>query len=275
MRGVGVSGLIKNLCSHCKRVRPLSQEEANLLAPYTHDLPKEAADPVGCPQCYHTGYFGREGVYEIIEFDRETAKMVRENKPISEIRDYLKKRGNFLISDHAVEKARQLIFSIKDIYEKILVEELSYGLEKEMEKQSIDPAAAETKGSKRKKEVSGVPSILVVEDDPDSRVLIEHLLKNRGYDVVLAKDGIEALLDLGRKDFGLIISDVDMPNLDGFKLLEMMNQKGVESPVLFLTARTSGEDESRGLELGAIDYIRKPIRKDVLILRVQNILEKS
>lgn len=258
--GIVAQRLLKKLCSHCKRVRPLSQEEANLLAPYTRDLPKEVADPVGCPQCYHTGYFGREGIYEIIEFDRETAKMVRENRPISEIRDDLKRRGNFLISDHAVEKARSLIFPVKDIYEKILIEEPCYEPETEL--------------PMRKKEVSGAPSILVVEDDLDSRVLIEHLLKSRGYDAVLAKDGIEALLHLGRKNFNLILSDVDMPNLDGFKLLEMMNQKGVESPILFLSGRTSDEDESRGLELGAIDYIRKPIRKDVLLLKVQNILEK-
>ncbi len=264
--GIVAQRLLKKLCPHCKRVRPLSQEEANLLAPYTHDLPKEVADPVGCPQCYQTGYFGREGVYEIIEFDRETTKMVRENRPISEIREDLKKRGNFLISDHAVEKARSLIFSIKDIYEKILVEEPCYEPEKEMEKQNTDSPVVK-KGE--------MPSILVVEDDLDSRVLVEHLLKNRGYEVVLAKDGVEALLDLGRKNFSLIISDVDMPNLDGFKLLEMMNQKGVRAPVLFLTGRTSNEDESRGLELGAIDYIRKPIRKDVLLLRVRNVLEKG
>ncbi len=267
LTGIVAQRLLKKLCVHCKCVRPLSQEEANQLALYTKTLPKEVADPVGCPQCYGTGYLGREGIYEIIEFDREIAQRVRDNRPISEIRDFLRKRGNFLISDHAIEKLRSLTFPIKDVYEKILIEEHAY----EPEAESVDPKSV----AQKHKNASGISSILVVEDDHDSRVLIEHLLKNKNYQVTVAEDGIEALIHLGRSHFDLIISDVDMPNLDGFKLLEMIHQKGIHSPILFLTGRTSGEDESKGLGLGATDYMGKPIRKDVLLLRVRNILEKE
>ena len=66
-----------------------------------------------------------------------------------------------------------------------------------------------------------------------------------------------------------------MPNLDGFKLIEMIQQKGIVTPVIFLTGSTSEQDEMRGFELGAADYIIKPIRrKELLLSRILNALKK-
>jgi DNA-binding response OmpR family regulator len=79
---------------------------------------------------------------------------------------------------------------------------------------------------------------------------------------------------LGQKEFDLIISDVNMPNLDGFKFLEIINQKGIRAPLMFLTARSEEEDEIKGLELGAMDYLKKPIKKEALLLRVKRALRK-
>ena len=119
------------------------------------------------------------------------------------------------------------------------------------------------------------PLILVIDDDEDMRLLIGRLLENSGYKVTLAGDGIDALLEMGKTSFDLILADVNMPNLDGFKLLEMKTQKGIEGPVVFLTSRTSAEDEKKGFELGAADYVKKPIQKEILLLRVRNLLEKD
>jgi DNA-binding response OmpR family regulator len=76
-------------------------------------------------------------------------------------------------------------------------------------------------------------------------------------------------LHLGSKDFDLILSDITMPNLDGIKLLEMNKQKGITTPVIFLTAQTEAETEQKCLELGAVDYIKKPIQKDILLMRIK------
>ncbi len=80
---------------------------------------------------------------------------------------------------------------------------------------------------------------------------------------------------MGEAQYDLILSDINTPNLDGFKLLEMKNQKGIETPVIFLTARGRAEDEKRGLELGAVDYIKKPIQKEALLLRIKNVIKKQ
>ena len=191
--------------------------------------------------------------------------MVRSNVPISEIRSFIQERGDYLISHHAVEKVRDLVFTPKDVYEGVLVEEIR--LERFKPEEIAPKAAPET-------EAAAQASILVAEDEEDTRKLIARFLERQGYEVTTSKDGIDALLHLGKKHFDLILSDIRMPNLDGFKLLEMISQKGIEAPVIFLTAMTRMEEEQKGLELGAMDYIKKPIRKEILLSRVKSTLEK-
>jgi type IV pilus assembly protein PilB len=270
--GVVAQRLLKKLCPHCKQVAQISPEERAMLAPFTDEVPSQVAHPVGCPKCNNTGYFGREGIYEIIKFDHQISDMVRSGMPISEIRNFIRDRGDFLISTHVVEKAKKLLFAPKDIYEQVLVEELAF---EEKKPQKEDPKKESHHIPIEEKEIKDRISILVVEDDADSRKLVTRFLENYGYAVTPAEDGVSALLQLGKDTFDLIISDVNMPNLNGFKLLEMKGQKGIETPVIFLTSRSDPEDMSRGLGLGAVDYITKPTKKDILLAKVKAVLEKK
>ena len=77
----------------------------------------------------------------------------------------------------------------------------------------------------------------------------------------------------GKDEYSLIISDVNMPNMDGFKLLEMKNQQGIDTPVVFLTSKSDSVDEIKGFELGAMDYIKKPFKKEILLLRIGKALK--
>jgi type II secretory ATPase GspE/PulE/Tfp pilus assembly ATPase PilB-like protein/DNA-binding response OmpR family regulator len=258
--------LLKKLCPHCRKTVPISKEERDILSPFTDAIPIQVAHPVGCPKCNNTGYYGREGIYEILGFDPEISEMVRSGIPISEIRSFAKKRGDYLMSHHAVEKVRNLILTPKDVYENVLVEDLKL--------EGARPEKAVPRAAPPEIKTAYQASILIVDDDEDTRKLIARLLENRGYTVSISQDGIDALLYLGKKHFDLILSDINMPNLDGFKLLEMMNQKGIKAPVIFLTSRSGAEDEKRGLELGAMDYISKPIQKEILLLRVKRVLER-
>ena len=90
--------------------------------------------------------------------------------------------------------------------------------------------------------------------------------------MAIAGDGIDALMSLGRGNFDLILTDLSMPNLDGFKLLDFINMKGIKTPIMFLTGSDNVEDEIKLLALGAKDYIRKPINRDLLLLRVSKAL---
>lgn len=119
------------------------------------------------------------------------------------------------------------------------------------------------------------PSILVVEDEPVTQRLLKKILEDRGYEVSIASDGIDALMALGKGNFDLILSDLSMPNLDGFKLFDFINMKGIQTPVIFLTGSDDVEDEIKVLALGAKDYIKKPINRDLLLLRVSKVLHQS
>jgi type II secretory ATPase GspE/PulE/Tfp pilus assembly ATPase PilB-like protein/DNA-binding response OmpR family regulator len=262
--GIVAQRLMKKLCPHCKVVKPISDKERDQLRSFMAEIPSETAHPVGCPQCGQTGYFGREAVYEIIRFDPEVADMVRSEKPIAGIRSFIQQRGDYLISNHAAEKVRTLTIALKDVNEKILLEEKV--------PRKIMPASMDVQGALDRGKVTG--AILLVEDDDDTQKLITRILESVPYDVTIAGDGIEALTRLEQKDFDLILSDINMPNLDGFKLTEMINQKGIIAPIIFLTGSTSEQDEIRGFELGALDFIKKPIRKELLLSRVRNVLNK-
>jgi len=114
-------------------------------------------------------------------------------------------------------------------------------------------------------------SILILEDDVDMQQLLRLILDEAGYRTSVADDGVEALMELGRTRFDLILSDINMPFLDGLKLFELKNKKGIDTPVVFLTA--DSESEQQCLALGAADYIQKPLRKNVLLLRIERALQ--
>lgn len=118
-------------------------------------------------------------------------------------------------------------------------------------------------------------TILVIEDDAVTREMIKNTLAENGYEVSTAFDGIDAVLCLTKRNFDLILCDIFMPNLNGFQLLEFLKRNELSIPVILVTASDNTEDEVRGLMLGAEDYIRKPINKDTLLLRVGKILDHS
>lgn len=116
--------------------------------------------------------------------------------------------------------------------------------------------------------------ILLVEDDAVSSALIEGFLNDAGYEVVAVGDGADALLEIGRREFDLLVLDINVPTLSGLRLFEIMIQKGMDTPAIFVTGIAGPEVEARSLEIGAADFLRKPIRKEVLLPRVRSILQR-
>lgn len=117
--------------------------------------------------------------------------------------------------------------------------------------------------------------VLLVEDDLVSSALIEGYLSEAGYDVVTVADGGEALLQLGRRHFDLLILDINIPTLNGLKVFEIMLQKRIDTPALFITGIPGTDVEMQSLEMGAAGFLRKPIRKEVLLPRIRGILQRS
>lgn len=118
-------------------------------------------------------------------------------------------------------------------------------------------------------------NILVVEDDKNLRKLITTYLKKNNYTPFEANDGEEALEILDKYYINLIISDVMMPNMDGFELIKELRMSEYKLPIILITAKDSIADKKEGFLSGADDYMVKPINLEELLLRVKVLLRRA
>lgn len=116
--------------------------------------------------------------------------------------------------------------------------------------------------------------ILLVEDDMVSSALIEGFLNDAGYELVVVTDGASALIETGRRQFDLLVLDINVPTLNGLQFFEVMMQKGFDTPAVFITSSEAPDVEAKSLELGAADFLRKPIRRETLLPRIRAILQR-
>lgn len=117
--------------------------------------------------------------------------------------------------------------------------------------------------------------ILVVDDESRMRKLVRDFLVRSGYEVIEAKDGMEAInLFLEQKDIGLILLDVMMPIMDGWQVCKEIRERS-KVPIIMLTAKSDEQDELQGFSLGVDEYIAKPFSPKVLVARVEAVLRRS
>lgn len=118
-------------------------------------------------------------------------------------------------------------------------------------------------------------NILVVEDDADMRELFCTVLYNNGYNCIGASDGVEALDIMDRHYIDLIVSDIMMPNMDGFELIKSLRDANYHLPVMIITAKDQYYDLEKGFLSGADDYMIKPVNVKELVLRVEALLRRA
>lgn len=117
--------------------------------------------------------------------------------------------------------------------------------------------------------------ILIVEDEPKTGRYLSQGLAEAGYVADLANHGADGLHLASQGSYDLLILDVMLPGLSGWQILQTLRERGVPTPVLFLTARDQVEDRVKGLELGADDYLVKPFSFAELLARVRIILRRG
>ena len=117
--------------------------------------------------------------------------------------------------------------------------------------------------------------ILLVEDEEHLAEVIKLNLELEGYEVEVADNGTVAIKKALEQRFNLIVLDVMLPEVDGFEVCEKIRLEGNETPILFLTAKDSGQDKIHGLKLGADDYLVKPFRTGELLARMRSLLRSS
>ena len=117
--------------------------------------------------------------------------------------------------------------------------------------------------------------ILVIEDDPSVRRLMEKVLRDGGYEPLCAGDGIEALELLDHYVVDLAVVDVMMPRMDGYEFTLLMRQTKQDLPILMVTAKEQPADKKRGFLVGTDDYMVKPVDEEELLLRIAALLRRA
>ena len=116
--------------------------------------------------------------------------------------------------------------------------------------------------------------ILLAEDEIEINNLVSSYLKNEGYEVFPCFDGLEALKVFENNKIDIILSDIMMPNMDGFSLLEKIRKVNANIPIIFLTAKDDKLSKQYGYKLGIDDYITKPFDIDELVLKLRAITRR-
>ena len=118
-------------------------------------------------------------------------------------------------------------------------------------------------------------SILIVEDDHSTGILLGAVCEKAGYKVLLARNGIDALEIMSSKHIDLAVVDVMMPGMDGYEFTRILRSGGEEMPVIMVTAKQTIHDKKEGFMAGADDYMVKPIEEEELVLRISALLRRA
>jgi CheY-like chemotaxis protein len=242
--------LVRRLCPSCKV--PVSAPERRIPGP--QPVTSRMRPGPGCSECKLTGYIDRVPIAEV--FTPTDAMRVAIAKGITaiELKQMMKDAGHRSLQDAAMRLVDDGITSLDEVNRVLAQEE----------------AREATPSGTRKR-------VLIVDDDRMIRMLVRMLLQRAGYEVLEAENGREAIdMTLTHRP-DLLITDLLMPDVDGYQTLTALRAEGSCAllPVIVLTAETGPEVEQTVLSLGADDYLVKPFDADVLLNRVNGVFVRQ
>jgi CheY-like chemotaxis protein len=261
--------LVRKNCPHCQVVEKVNK---TLLTRLGISGGKKTLEKIkkgqGCEACQFSGYLGRLGIYEMLMVDNDLRKLIVQGAADTVIAEDARKRGIKDLFGDCRDKLFQGVTSVDELMR------VAPPPEREGRQPAMEQVAAAAPVEKTAEALGAQLRVLAVDDDPFIRKMLQKVLTEAQYDVVLATDGEEALEKVYRERPDLIISDVVMPNMDGLSLVKKLKSQLQTSiiPVILLTSKDEVESEVEGLEAGADDYIPKPIVANLLLARIKRIL---
>ncbi len=243
-------------CPECSARQALSAEQRELLAPLGVPADAQVMQSTACERCGGTGSAGQTGVYEVVCFTPEVREALRGGATPAELRGLLTRAGVPLLGARARELLLDGVIGVEAAF--------AAGMADDRAQLAVtEPASAPRRTG---------ASILLVDDGEDNRDLLETTLSATGFAVSTANNGLEAMRMLESGSFDLVLSDLRMPLMDGFGLLDESARRHAV-PLMIYSASTDPADEVRALEGGAIDFLRVPVRREVLVARVKHALD--
>lgn len=287
--------LVRKLCEDCKEESAPDELETKLI-PFMKTLGHQPKffHARGCASCGFSGYKGRIGVYEILILDNELKDLIAQKAPTPKLRKAARQRGFRNLYEDALRLIADGITDYKEILrvvspnsensetpeevkapaveqENTVPEEVAGNAETQTPLPVHSPAGhPPTEAAQRSKN-----SVLIVEDSSTMRILIKKIIeKMTDWEIYEAEDGVQALERIYRISPDVVVLDIMMPNMNGFDFLKHLrkDKKHARIPVLILTALNGPDNEVRGLELGADDYLVKPYNPQVLVSRIRKLM---
>ena len=300
LRGVVAQRLMRRLCAVC--VEPANDSVPPRLQRY---IPAEARlmRAVGCAECAMTGYRGRFSIVEILTMNPELERLIGSGATADRIAVAARQHGMHSLWESGVRHVLDGHSSVEELLRvtdvpqedavalpapapaaraplaappsdraasasapSSAVDDLGMGFD------LLDEPAAPAAGENGRRRRGA--TVLLVEDEDQLRRVMKDLLEREGYTVAEARDGVQALDQVDRHAPDLILLDLNLPGLDGYGVLAQLRSRPATSgiPVIVLTAKGDEDNEVRVFELGADDFLTKPVRARALSARLEAVL---
>jgi len=297
--------LVRRICQECKERDELTPDVLERLRPYLGgDGETTFWKGAGCEVCQHTGYSGRMGLYEILMITPTLKKLITPNVTDITLKNAARKEGFQTMTMDGVRKAMQGLTSIDEVF-RVAPPELGAGAETgEIPQVAVAgpdaqegvrppvtrPPAQEMIGKEEfqpgerpafvPEELPAFtgekPKVLVADDNKVTLKVLCKTLESENYQVFAAENGFEALKIATQKMPELIITDYNMPEMDGMMLIKKLKSqlKTRYIPIIMLTAKDEIDSEVEVIDAGADDYLVKPVDPRRFLARVSRLLKK-
>jgi|Deesub1362B_J571_1020462.scaffolds.fasta_scaffold00236_6 type IV pilus assembly protein PilB len=294
--------LLRLNCDECIREYTPNRSVLNMFPSIRRDV--KFMRGVGCDRCSNTGYRGRIAVFEIMEITPRLKEMIIGGATAQQLKEEAMKEGMLTLYEAALQKVYNGVTTLEEVLRVIPVEEVKrwkecsecgnrYDTEecpycgvpsvevcKSCKKElNIEWQFCPYCGKPREKKPPVIESryrVLVVDDEPGILKMVEVALRPLGLEIYTATNGREALEKVMNTMPNLIITDINMPEMDGFELIKKLrsNMHTMFIPIIILSSRDTAEDKLKGFTYGTDDYITKPFDYTELQARVKRLLTR-
>jgi len=297
--GILAQRLVRSPCPCCRVAQPPSAEAIEKSGGASR-LPSDAKWVAGrgCEVCQQSGSKGRVAIHELLVVNDEVRELISRRAPEHAIRKAARNSGMRTLLEDGILKAARSLTTLEDVVRVVAADDAATHKEEatkpedpcssvardhaathqnqaELEPDEATPPAASEMGEPG--DPKGKERVLVVEDSSTIASVVKYFLELEGFEVVVAKDGNSGLEAARRDQPHVIVTDYNMPGMDGMAMVRALRSEAATSgiAVLMLTSEDSIEKETQALEAGVDDYILKPVEPRRLAARVKSVLARS
>jgi type II secretory ATPase GspE/PulE/Tfp pilus assembly ATPase PilB-like protein len=268
--GIVAQRLVRRLCPACRHAVPTETLDSVVAGAMRRaGLKPELWEPKGCTECDFVGYKGRLALVELLEITPEVRDRISAGLRPEELVSFALQRGALKpLIDDALRQAASGATSLAEIAPHVRFDEL----------EKIKPVTAPAVPAAPAAPVSGaaLPTtgvagarVLVADDDETIRMVIRMVLEKSGYEVIEAVDGREALVKVLSESPAMLVVDLMMPKVNGHEVIRAVRiGMGLKIPIVMITADSDDKSQETALNLGADDYVVKPVKPALLAARV-------